>query len=396
MKRSRSEAVHGGGRAGVMRRFGIGGFVVASVTVGSGCFVMPPPASAPAPAPVAAPASPTANGVPAARVGFSTPGMFLWETDAQLTADFDAIAATGAKWVRLSFDWTSVEFNGPDPQQAVWTSEDRVVKAATSRGLQVLGVAAYTPPWARQTATACPAQTMYCPPQRPSDYAAFLSAAVTRYAPMGVHAWEIWNEPNWDPWWASANGPDATAYVALLQAAYPAIHRADPSATVVTGGLAPHGDLGADPTDPRNPVNYLKAMYAAGAKGYFDAVGTHPYPPLPLDPLAGTAGWNALLYTQTMHDVMATNGDGGKRIWGTEWGAPTGTSSMSVNETTQAAYMGIELRQWNTYTFAGPLFTHEIRDQSSDVTNWADNLGLEHLDGTAKPALAALRATIAR
>ena len=72
--------------------------------------------------------------------------------------------------------------------------------------------------------------------------------------------------------------------MALLQAAYPAIHRADVSATVVSGGLAPHGDLGANPNDPRHPVNFLKAMYAAGAKGFFDALGTHPYPPLPYAP----------------------------------------------------------------------------------------------------------------
>jgi hypothetical protein len=106
-------------------------------------------------------------------------------------------------------------------------------------------------------------------------------------------------------------------------------------------------------------------------------------------------GWNALLYTQTLHDVMVANGDGAKKVWGTEWGAPTGSSSMSVSEANQATYMGTEYTQWATYSFAGPLFTHEMRDQSSDVTSWSDNLGLQHLDGTPKPALAALRNLIA-
>jgi hypothetical protein len=68
---------------------------------------------------------------------------------------------------------------------------------------------------------------------------------------------------------------------------------------------------------------------------------------------------------------------------------------MSVSEESQAAFMGAEYQQWATYTFAGPLFTHEIRDQSSDATTWSDNLGLERLDGTPKPALTALRNLVA-
>jgi hypothetical protein len=418
MNRGRSEPRGGAGRVGLVRRLGLIGLVALSGITASGCFAWPapPPAPAfapapafvPAPAPAPAPAPPpvvaapavaapvvAATGISANQVGFSTSGMLLWESDAQLNADFDAIAATGARWIRVPFDWNSAQPDGPDLLKSQWSYEDRVVKAARSRGLQVLGLAAYTPPWARQSQAACPVKTQYCPPERPSDYAAFVAAAAARYAPMGVHAWEIWNEPNWDPWWASADGPNAAAYVAMLQAAYPAIHRADPAATVVTGGLAPHGDLGANPNDPRHPVNFLKAMYAAGANGYFDAVGTHPYPPLPYAPLSGTIGWNALLYAQTLHDVMAANGDNLKQVWGTEWGAPTGTSSMAVSEASQASYMDAEYQQWATYAFAGPLFTHEIRDRSSDATTWSDNLGLEHLDGTPKPALTALRNLVA-
>jgi hypothetical protein len=323
------------------------------------------------------------------RVGFSTAGVLLWETDAQLRADLDAIVSTGATWIRLPFDWNSVQPTGPSSWN--WAYEDRVVNAARSRGLQVLGLAAYTPPWARPTATACPSRSQYCPPPDPAAYAAFLSAAAARYAPKGVHAWEIWNEPNWDPWWASAGGPNAAAYVALLKPAYVALHAADHHAFVVTGGLAPHGDLGANPTDPRHPVNFLKAMYSAGARGFFDAVGHHPYPPLPYAPLSGKAGWNALLYTQTMHAVMAARGDGAKQIWGTEWGTPTGSSAMSVGAATQASYVLSEYRQWATYTFGGPLFVHEIRDESTDAATWSDNLGLERVNGAPKPALVALR-----
>ena len=137
-----------------------------------------------------------------------------------------------------------------------------------------------------------------------------------------------------------ASGPNAAAYVQLLKPAYLKAHQADPFARVVTGGLAPHGDLAANPGDPRSPVNFLQAMYNAGARGYFDAFGIHPYPPLPHAPLSGTLGWNALLQTQTEHDIMARNGDGWKEIWGTEYGAPTGsTDRKAVSSGEQAQYI---------------------------------------------------------
>jgi hypothetical protein len=323
-------------------------------------------------------------GISGNRAGFSGGGELLWESDGELARDMDTIAITGAKWVRLDVDWKSVESS---PGAWNWRYTDRVVNAARSRGIQVLLVPTYTPPWARQGVCA---GTMYCPPADPGAFANFVFATVARYAPVGVHSYEIWNEPNWDPWWAS--GPNAAAYVQLLKPAYLKAHQADPFARVVTGGLAPHGDLAANPGDPRSPVNFLQAMYNAGARGYFDAFGIHPYPPLPHAPLSGTLGWNALLQTQTEHDIMARNGDGWKEIWGTEYGAPTGsTDPKAVSTGTQAQYISDGLRWWAGQPYTGPLFIHTVRDApTNDPGDWHHHMGLLNINFTPKPAFSVL------
>ncbi len=74
-----------------------------------------------------------------------------------------------------------------------------------------------------------------------------------------VNAWEIWNEEDSTAWWTGT----PAQYVGLLKAAYPAVKSADPSASVLVGGLT------------GNDASYLQALYASGAQGSFDAVGVH-------------------------------------------------------------------------------------------------------------------------
>src|SRR5258706_5457825 len=203
-----------------------------------------------------------------------------------------------------------------------WTATDTFVRAARARGLRVLALPDYTPTWARS------GPTDKYPPNNPADFAAFVEAAARHYAPMGVHAWEIWNEPNNAMFWAPRADP--VAYTALLKLAGPAIKRADASATVVSGGLSPASDNSGNVA----PLTFLTSMYAHGARGSFDAVGYHPYsyPYVPMYP----AEWNTFFRTPDVHALMARNGDGDKRVWGTEVGFPTGTNSKAVSEAAQA------------------------------------------------------------
>src|SRR5438874_990470 len=147
------------------------------------------------------------------------------------------------------------------------TSSWRGVAAATARGIRVLGVLEFTPSWARPAN--CTSDEK-CAPANADDFARFAAAAATRYAPRGVHDWEIWNEPNRDSFWQPKADP--ARYTSLLKASYTSINAVDPSATVVTGGLG-------YPTSVSNLSAYafLRGIYQNGGEAYFDAVGVHPY-----------------------------------------------------------------------------------------------------------------------
>ncbi|HUF85666.1 MAG TPA: cellulase family glycosylhydrolase, partial [Acidimicrobiia bacterium] len=181
--------------------------------------------------------------------GFAEGSSLLWGSDAELAARLDGIAATGAGYVRVDVDWAVVQHGGPSSWN--WGPIDRVVSAVRARGLEVLGLITYTPPWARPAGT--PDKN---PPNNPADYANFARAAVQRYQPQGVRDWEIWNEPNSHWFWSPK--PDAARYTALLKQAYAAIKAVDPGATVMTGGTSPAPD--APDGSMIAPVTFLRRI----------------------------------------------------------------------------------------------------------------------------------------
>ena len=333
---------------------------------------LPPP-----PAPAAGP-----------EFGFAQAGDPLWQSTASLNADFDRIKAAGGRWVRFDFHWPSIQPSGPSTFD--WTTTDRAVSAARSRGLEVLAILTYTPPWARPAGT-----TDQHPPSNPSDYAAFARAAVTRYAPQGVNAWEIWNEPNQNGFWQPK--PDVAAYARLLKAVYPAIKAADPGARVITGGLAPAGgtlDYTAPDGSRVSPWRFLKGIYDNGGKGSFDAVGHHPYTGMPFAPSTLEA-WNAFQQTRDLHALMTSFGDGAKLVWGTEAGVWTGSSYQAVSEATQAQYVREYVQIWKSWSFVGPFMYFSLRDRGTDPANPEHNFGLLRADRSEKPAMAAYEQALA-
>ena len=225
--------------------------------------------SGPAQAQAAATATGAGTGSRALSFGLDYSDTLPWESDSQLAASLQDAVDLGAKWIRVDLAWedyqsTSAAF-APD-----FARFDRVVDAANARGLHILATIDFPPVWARESGCA---GNPACPPAEPSQYAAFAAEAAARYAPMGVHTWEIWTEPNIKSW---APQPDAAAYARLLSKATRAIHGADSSAFVVLGGLAasqPH------PGDPYIAApDFIREVAAAGGLGGVDAVGYHPYP----------------------------------------------------------------------------------------------------------------------
>lgn len=317
----------------------------------------------------------------AGAAGFAEGSSLPDRTDAELAAELDGMVASGARLLRIDVDWWLVQ---ETPTAWNWGPIDRIVDAARARGLAVLGMIGYTPPWARP-----PGTTDKHPPSKPAEYASFARSAVRRYAPRGVRHWEIWNEPNISGFWKPS--PNAARYTALVKAAYPRIKAADPGATVLAGATSPAPNDGTQIDE----VTFMQQVYAAGAAGSFDAWSHHPYThPAPPGNVHPDCAWYQIYGSKpNMREVMAAQGDGAKKIWGTEYGPPTSGTPGSVSEATQAAWVTEAYRLWNSYDWAGPLFWYADRDQlptgaSGEAWNY---YGLLREDFSPKPAWNAYR-----
>lgn len=302
-------------------------------------------------------------------------------SDAELDVEFAAQKELGATWVRFDIAWSHVERRR---RLSDWVESDRVVAAAHEHGLEVLPVLAYTPAWARNPV--CATAGDKCEPADVEMFAAFAEAVVRRYGPRGVRAYELWNEPNVATFWKPR--PDPEKYAALVRSASRRMKAVDRSIIVIAGSTAPagaHGDsdcsrLGNDAMDKVNPINFLERLYAAGAGASFDAISHHPY----ADPdgpgkLERCSAWSQMSDTSpSLRSVMIANGDGDKKIWGTEFGS----SVAIVGEARQALYLRDGFARWKTYSWAGPLlwFTFNAHGANPDA------YGLVREDGSERPA----------
>jgi hypothetical protein len=144
-----------------------------------------------------------------------------------------------------------------------------------------------------------------------------------------------------------------------------------------------------------NPLTFLERMYAAGAAGSFDALGWHPYNFTGIF-FHPASAWSQVAETSpSARSMMVAHGDGAKQIWGTEFGAPTGTASSAVSEASQATLVRDGYAKWKTWSFAGPLFWYSARDQGTNTVDREQNFGLVKYDYAPKPSFSAYQAVAA-
>jgi hypothetical protein len=321
------------------------------------------------------------------RFGFAAGGSIQNLSSTELARYLDGAKAAHAGWIRIDINWNLIQYAGPSSYD--WARFDNVVQAVTARGMRVLAGILYTPPWARPAGT--PATR---PPSSLTDYATFVRAAVRRYAPMGVHAYEIWNEPNIARFWAP--GPDPARYTHMLELAFTAVKGVDPSATVVSAGLSPYGSYRQGDAEHMNPLRFLERMYASGARGSFDALGWHPANfPHGLSYAAWSA-WSQMSQTSpSARSIMSARGDGAKRIWATEFSYPTGSVPGNVSEATQARLVRDTYAALKRWSWAGPAFFYSYHDEGTNRRNTDQNFGVVHYDYSPKPSYRAYQAAAA-
>ncbi|MFD7734725.1 cellulase family glycosylhydrolase [Kitasatospora phosalacinea] len=334
-------------------------------------------------------------------VGIAYGDTLTWKSDKDLAAGLDDAVNTGSQWIRVDLSWNNIqpENNG----RYEWHRFDRVVDAANARNLKVLATIAYTPAWARKSG--CGSDPS-CPPAKPEQFAAFAKAAAQRYAPKGVHTWEVWNEPNL-PFWAPK--PDPAGYTKLLDVTSKALRAADSKAFLLLGGL---GAVGTDPSlGYVSQTEFLEAVCKLGANRMVDAISYHPYT-YPYLPSAKTSFGTAMEQISSTKDnlvgVLAANGTPDLPVWLTETGAPTngpgtatdgknfGSETTHVTEEYQAQIAADTVPAAVANPHVGAVFWFADQDTGRDKDKQRRSLfyGLRHYDGRAKPALEAWKGAV--
>jgi hypothetical protein len=297
---------------------------------------------------------------------------------------------TDTAWVRLNLNWADLEPEEGRLDQDQLADVDYAVGKVRAAGIKVLAPIADGVPW---WASADPNKfdnggryNKFWKPRDFGDYASFARRMVARYAPKGVHAYEVWNEPNYRHFWPS--GPSASDYTSMLRAAYPAIKDADPGATVVMGGLS------------GNDYRFLRALYNAGARPFFDAASVHPYSNVDPsvcwnDPNTGTRSDDAFCGIESVRDIMVAKGDAASPLWLTEFGWSTAANAANgVTEAEQADWLRKAFNRLDNYGWVGPAFWYNLRNNywsQNDPDDIEANYGLVRVDFSQKPSYAAFK-----
>jgi hypothetical protein len=238
-------------------------------------------------------------------VGINVAGLSPDSTLAEADHQISVAHQLHASLVRTEVPWSEVEPRGPGQIEASSLAYvDRLVSDAAADGIRVIVDVESTPCWAssapasllRRCKPANPNQAAAWPPSDPADYASFVAYLASRYGTR-LAAIEIWNEPDQvnEHYFAGPDKPQR--YAEILRAAYPAIKQANPQVQVLAGSLV--GSNGV----------FLRALYAAGIKGYYDGLAVHFY-------------HLVLASLRSIHEVQLANGDS-KPLWLDEFGWPS-------------------------------------------------------------------------
>ena len=141
-------------------------------------------------------------------------------------------------------------------------------------------------------------------------------------------------------------------------------------------------------------MDFLTCIYKDGGKDYFDAVADHSYT-FPALPSSNNINiWQQMSKTNpSLRSIMIANGDGDKKIWITEFGAPTDGPDPHwyVSEAGQSAMVTDTMNLYKTYSWAGPIFWYSLTDGGNATTTNENFFGLIRADGTPKPAYTTLQ-----
>jgi hypothetical protein len=305
----------------------------------------------------------------------------------------DRAAQAGVQWERLIFPWSLIQKTGPNAWSDGYFSDQQIAQEL-NRGIQIVGLATYTPQWASSTPQK--AQTpnvpanLYLPFDDPKNYwGQFMFKLASRYAGQ-INTWIIWNEPDlynnqinytWD-------GTISDMYQ-LVKVGYQAVKKANPNAKIVLPGLTYWMDK--DGGRPLYLARFLEAAShdpTARANGdYFDIVDVHQYTnPLNI--------YNAIrLYQRALEQYSIS-----KPIWVGESNVVPDDDPMNPIGPTfhatmdqQASYI-IQAFALARAAGAERMSIYKLTDEAREGAN--ELYGLVRNDGSVRPAFTAYQTAV--
>lgn len=291
------------------------------------------------------------------------------------TAD-QAIAAAHALHaavVRTEVPWSTLEPTSGALEPRALAYADRLVSDASASGIRVILMVDSTPCWVssapasllRECVAGRTEQAAYSwPPANDGAYAAFVSGLVSRYGTR-LAALEVWNEPDQSNEHYFAGPQKAARYGALLRASFTAIRLANPAVPVLAGSLV--GSNGA----------FLRALYAAGIKGYYDGLSVHFY--------------NLTIASlRSIHEVQVKNGDT-TGLWLAEFGWTScwprhriQQEQGCVTARTQARNLANSMREMTRLPYVAAATMYKLQDSSGE------EFGVFSPRGARKPSFASM------
>jgi hypothetical protein len=326
---------------------------------------------------------------------------FVWHAPTVAERDLRKVVDLGFGWQKTLFQWRLIE-----PRQGVfnWEEADRVVRASTALGINVLGRVDFAPSWAHK------AQVDHGTPTNRMDFGEFIYTLADRYKPGSPYgtlsAIEVWNEPNLQKEWGGQplSRSSVAEYRDLLCVAYRAAKSASPDLVVVSAGLSPTGVISEVAIDD---TVYLQWLYEDGARPCFDALGAHGAgyraPPwIGPDELASDERWGGhpsfgFRRVEQLREVMVLNGDAEKQIWLTEFGWTSDSIHPSyahhrVTEEEKALYI-VEAYRWayfNWQPWIGVMIVWTMAAPDWDETREEYWWAITNPDGSDRAAFSAL------
>jgi hypothetical protein len=203
----------------------------------------------------------------------------------------EQVGQAGTTWVRFNgVRWADVEPQEGARNWSALAGLEEGLRRAAQENLQVVMVVRHTPEWARKY------PLVSCGPikeEKLLSFGVFLHDLVSRYSapPYNVKYWELYNEPEVDPYVAmqiDAGDPfgcwgdpadiyyGGRYYAEMLKYAYAGIKTADPASQVLVGGLlldCDHRTVCVGQAHPR----FFEGILVNNGGNYFDGVAFHSY-----------------------------------------------------------------------------------------------------------------------